>query len=82
MDLAQKMHFFALDLITDVGFGQPLGDLTDDQDHYNHIKATGETLGGVAFAVATGLMRILLIPSVHRLLISEQDRDGLGKLQG
>lgn len=82
MDLAQKLHFLALDVVTDLSYGSPIGDLTSDEDNYGHLQATGETLGVISFFVATGLMKLLLIPSVHRLMFSEQDEKGLGKLQG
>lgn len=82
MDLAQKVHFLALDVITDLSYGSPIGDLTSDEDNYRHLEATGETLGVLSFFVATGLMKILLIPRVHRMMFSEQDEKGWGKFQG
>ncbi len=82
MDLARKAQYFTLDVISDLGYGRPLGDLAADDDLYNHIQATADTLGAQAFAVATGLLRVLLLPSVHRRLISENDEQGLGKIVG
>jgi len=35
VDLAQKLQYFALDVISDLAFGKPLGYLQQGADHYS-----------------------------------------------
>ncbi|KAG8406457.1 hypothetical protein J3458_021289 [Metarhizium acridum] len=36
-DFARKIHFFALDVISELAFGEPFGDLTTDSDVHNLV---------------------------------------------
>jgi hypothetical protein len=42
VDLGQKIQFFALDVISTIGFGEPFGDIKADTDLHDYIKSAGE----------------------------------------
>ena len=81
MDLARKIQFFTLDVISSIGFGQPFGDLNSDSDIDSYIHSGEQALGFVTFSTATGLTSVLHWPWLARLLgPSEKDKRGLGKM--
>jgi cytochrome P450 len=81
MDLARKIQFFTLDVISSIGFGQPFGDLTSDSDMDSYIHSGEQALGFLTFATATGLISLLHWSWLARLLgPSEKDKTGFGKM--
>lgn len=40
VDIAQKIQFFTLDVISDLAFGHPFGYIEQDRDVYDFIKIT------------------------------------------
>jgi hypothetical protein len=83
VDLAQKLQYFTLDVISDLAFGQPLGYLEQDADPYDYIEAMGAsmpvlaTLGNVPWLADLFHSRLL-----RRFLPSERDEGGFGALIG
>ncbi|RDW87449.1 hypothetical protein BP5796_03143 [Coleophoma crateriformis] len=84
MDLARKAQFFTLDVITDVAFGQPFGDLEQDEDIHKYIQSTEEmlqviilmgTIPAVSDIVQSELVGTLLFPS-------GKESTGIGRLIG
>lgn len=81
MDLAQKVEYFTLDVISLVGYGQAFGDLKADADVDGYLKASDEGISLLNFFCATGLMPYFQWPPIARLLgPSEKDKTGHGKM--
>lgn len=81
MDLAQKIPFFTLDVISHVGLGTPFGDLKANKDVNDYLKSTEEGLkiGNTAFAMGLGWMREnpIIGPVISP---SEKDLTGYGRM--
>ena len=81
MDMASKMAYLTLDVISAVGLGQPFGDLKSDSDvnDYLHAAETGLHIGNSAFGLGTRWLLSLPIigPAISP---SEKDKTGFGKM--
>jgi cytochrome P450 len=80
MDLAQQAQYFTLDVISDLAFNSPFGNLRDDADNFNYIKTMGEV---VKFIIVMGeFPEVFTFLEWTRLLDliapSEADSSGLG----
>lgn len=84
MDLARKAQFLTLDIITDIAFGEPFGDLEKDEDIHRYIQSTEEmlqviilmgTIPAVSTFVQSKFIGSLLFPS-------GKERTGIGRLIG
>ncbi|KAJ9660997.1 hypothetical protein H2201_006725 [Coniosporium apollinis] len=84
MDLGRAAQYFTLDVISDLAFNRPFGDLEADADKFDYIKVTGD---------AMGVMTLLTIfPGAHRWIEasylvdlvapSAKDKTGLGRVVG
>jgi hypothetical protein len=60
VDLGEKSAFFTLDIITDVAFGQPFGNLIEDRDKYDYLRGTEDML--------PLMVRLTIVPPLARLL--------------
>jgi cytochrome P450 len=82
-DIGRKIQYFALDVISTVGFGEPFGDIIADADLNNYIKSTEEGLNVVKISTGLGLIRVLQWPPIARFLgPKETDKSGFGKMMG
>ncbi|OCL11321.1 cytochrome P450 [Glonium stellatum] len=82
MDLARKVQYFTLDVISDIGFGKAFGDLKADADLNDYAKSSEEGLLVTTIKIAFGLMKILEVPMISRLISpSEKDKAGFGKMR-
>ena len=83
MDLAKKMQFFTLDVISAVGTGQPLGMLRADADVDRYIRSSEEGLRiGAAFS-GLGLSWLAQAPVLGAWLAPRpEDKSGFGALMG
>ncbi|KAH3907555.1 hypothetical protein HBI56_159840 [Parastagonospora nodorum] len=81
MDLAKKIPYFTLDVISHVGLGESFGDLLADNDQMDYLKASEEGLkiGNTAFAMGFGWLRNAVIIG-RAISPSEQDQTGFGKM--
>lgn len=81
MDMATKMQYLTLDVISDVGLGRAFGDLKADEDVNDYLKASEEGLriGNMAFGLGTSWLRDVPIigPAISP---SEKDERGFGKM--
>ncbi|UPX20608.1 uncharacterized protein EKO05_0010836 [Ascochyta rabiei] len=83
VDLGEKTSFFTMDVITDLAFGQPFGNLDTDSDVYDYLKITKSSL-----PIMTGLsdvpeVAVILQSRIFRkLLPSEADKTGFGAFIG
>lgn len=83
VDLGRRAQFFTLDVLSDLAFGEPFGFLETDSDVYEYIKTAEETLPMVMVTtVVPWLVKVLSSPIFKRLLPSEKDRLGFGRVMG
>ncbi len=81
VDLAQKIQYFTLDVISDLAFGKPLGFISQDADPYDYLEATDASMPVLSFLGNTPwLARLLHSPPLRRFLPSERDKGGFGAL--
>ncbi|KNG80951.1 cytochrome P450 monooxygenase [Aspergillus nomiae NRRL 13137] len=81
MDLAKKVQYLTLDVISTVGLGNSFGMLKADQDAHGYIKSGEEGLWMSNFLMGTGLHWIMQIEWVGKLLgPSTNDSTGFGKM--
>ncbi|KAK3388000.1 cytochrome P450 [Podospora didyma] len=81
MDLARKVQFLTLDVISEIGFGQPFGDLVADDDVHGYIAAGEIGLLVITITMALGLTPLMQIPWIaSRLGPSEKDTGGFGHM--
>jgi cytochrome P450 len=82
VDLARKIQYFTLDVISLVGFGKSFGDLSADDDLDGYIAAGEEGLTIVSVSAALGLSDLLQWPPIARSLgPSEKDARGFGRMK-
>ncbi|KAH8732261.1 cytochrome P450 monooxygenase-like protein [Phaeosphaeriaceae sp. PMI808] len=81
MDMAKKIPYFTLDVISHVGLGEPFGDLVANNDEKDYLKACEEGLkiSNTAFAMGISWLRNLPIigPAISP---SEKDASGFGRM--
>ncbi|KAJ4412359.1 hypothetical protein N0V91_000831 [Didymella pomorum] len=81
MDLAQKIPYFTLDVISHIGLGSPFGNLTSNKDVNDYLKSSEEGLkiGNTAFGMGLGWLRETPIigPAISP---SEKDQTGYGRM--
>ncbi|KAJ4355238.1 hypothetical protein N0V95_003133 [Ascochyta clinopodiicola] len=81
MDLAQKIPFFTLDVISHIGLGTPFGNLKANKDVNDYLRSSEEGLkiGNTAFAMGIAWMRETPIigPAISP---SEKDLTGYGRM--
>ena len=81
MDLASKMQYLALDVISDVGLGHSFGDLIADADVNDYIKSSEEGLLIATVSFGLGISWIREVPWLGKLVSpSEGDEKGYGKM--
>ena len=81
MDIARKTQYLAIDVISDIGFGQAFGDLASDSDMDGYLQASEDALGLMSVLCALGLIPVVQWPPLARLLgPREGDGIGMGKL--
>ena len=82
MDLSRKVQFFTLDVITDIAYGQPLGDLIEDEDVYKYVQSTEEMLEVIIILGSIPILNdILKIQWIAEFMFpSEKDKTGVGRL--
>ncbi|CAG8982895.1 hypothetical protein HYALB_00002912 [Hymenoscyphus albidus] len=82
MDLARKAPFFSIDVITDLGFDEPFGDLTSDQDVHSYITSTEDTMRIVIMMCSVPTISAFInTPIIGNLLFpSSKDLAGPGRL--
>jgi hypothetical protein len=57
MDFGQIAQFFTLDVISDLAFGKPFGDVADDEDKFEYIKTGEENVLVLMFLTAGNIFR-------------------------
>ncbi|KHO00456.1 benzoate 4-monooxygenase cytochrome P450 [Metarhizium album ARSEF 1941] len=82
-DLARKIQYFALDVISELAFGEPFGDLTADSDVHNLVEDIETYLPHlIVSTVMSWMIPVLSLPIFRPLMPSEHDVLGVGRLVG
>lgn len=81
MDMATKIQYLTLDVISNVGLGEAFGDLKADEDINDYLKSCeiGLRIGNTAFALGTSWLREVPILG-KRIGPSESDARGYGRM--
>lgn len=80
MDLARKMQFLTLDIITSIAFGEAFGFIDNDTDVHHYVETTEKSMPVMmAMSVLPRLTAILQSPLFRRTMPSERDHVGFGK---
>lgn len=84
VDFARIAQYLALDIISDIAFGQPFGFLESDSDVHDYIKTSASLLPLFEwFAALPSLERLTRIGWVSkRFMPKPTDKKGLGRLMG
>ncbi|ORY02937.1 cytochrome P450 monooxygenase-like protein [Clohesyomyces aquaticus] len=83
MNLATKIQYFTLDVISHVGLGKAFGDLKADEDINDYLVACEEGLSIANFCWGLGISWIRDVPVLGKLISpSEHDARGFGKMMG
>lgn len=81
MDLAKKVQYFTLDVISSVGLGKTFGMLQSDQDVDSYIQSSEERLAIGHKALAMGFSWLTQAPFIGRFIApSPKDNNGFGKM--
>lgn len=81
MELAKKIQYFTLDVISSVGLGTAFGMLTSDKDVSNFIRSTEEGLYIASVFMALGMSWLTQVPWLGKFLApSTKDPSGFGKM--
>ncbi|KAK2012105.1 cytochrome P450 [Colletotrichum eremochloae] len=81
MDMAKKIQYFTLDVISSVGLGKAFGMLQSDSDVDDYLKSAEEGLSAVSLGVALGIIWIAQAPIIGKLIAPlPTDNNGFGKM--
>ncbi|KAJ5958903.1 uncharacterized protein N7479_006053 [Penicillium vulpinum] len=81
MDLAKKVQYFTLDVISSVGLGKAFGMLKSDHDVDNYLQSSEEGLAISHTALAMGFSSITQMPFIGRFIAaSPKDNNGFGRM--
>ncbi|KAF9872377.1 cytochrome P450 [Colletotrichum karsti] len=83
LDFGLKAQYFTLDVISDLAFGEPFGDLASDSDVHEYIQTMEENMPNVVLTgVLPWLLKLISSPLFRSMLPSEKDAIGVGKTIG
>ncbi|KAK2004378.1 cytochrome P450 [Colletotrichum falcatum] len=81
MDLAQKIQYLTLDVISDISYGKAFGDLRADDDVFGVAASADAGMTIFTYKIALGLYKVLQSPLAARLLgPKETDATGFGRM--
>ena len=81
VDLANKVQYLTVDIISKIGFGKAFGDLKADADVDGYISSSREGLVLMNLTAGLGLTPYFHWPPIARLVgPSEKDKSGFGKM--
>ncbi|OHE95151.1 cytochrome P450 [Colletotrichum orchidophilum] len=82
-DFGAKAQYFTLDVISDLAFGEPFGDLATDSDVHEYIKTMEQNMPTILVtSVLPWLLALLSSPLFRSMMPSEKDAIGVGKTMG
>ncbi|EXA30387.1 hypothetical protein NW761_014357 [Fusarium oxysporum] len=81
MDVAEKVQYLTLDIISGIGFGKPFGMVQKDSDVDEYLKSSEEGLAIGNIALALGFSWLAHAPIIGKFIApSPQDNNGFGKM--
>ena len=81
--MAEKSQLLTLDIISEIAFGSPFGNLTADKDTSSYIKTMEEMFPlTVLLGTWPALADVFFWKPLRPLLPKETDTSGMGKLMG
>nr|XP_036576508.1 benzoate 4-monooxygenase cytochrome p450 [Colletotrichum truncatum]KAF6783265.1 benzoate 4-monooxygenase cytochrome p450 [Colletotrichum truncatum] len=82
-DFGIKAQYYTLDVISDLAFGEPFGDVESDSDVHQYIHTMEENMPNIVLTAALPwLLKLFSSPLFRSLLPSEKDAIGVGKTIG
>jgi hypothetical protein len=87
-DIGKRIQFLAIDIITHLCFGEPLGFVDRDSDIHNFIATIETQLPivqhfSVILELNTLLLRLVDIPGLRKFIVpSSRDKTGIGRIMG
>lgn len=83
VDLASKVQFLTMDILTHIAFGKPFGFMETDSDVYDYLKTTEAVVPTImVVAIFPWLNALLQSKPMKAFLPSEKDPFGFGKVMG
>lgn len=82
-DMAEKFQLLTLDIIAEIAFGNPFGNLTADEDISSYMR-TMDTAMPLIILLGTwpALANVFFSRAFRPFVPKETDTDGMGKLMG
>lgn len=82
LDFARLAQYFTLDVISDIAFGTPFGDLRKNEDVHGYIEAMEGSLPTIiVLSNIPSLNRVMRLPVIaHLLAPNVNDKKGLGRI--
>jgi cytochrome P450 len=81
IDLAKKVQFFTLDVISTIGLGKSFSMLDNDADVFNYAESSEKGLYESGVAIGLGFGLVAQLPWIGKLFApSPEDSDGFGKM--
>ncbi|KAF2132268.1 cytochrome P450 [Dothidotthia symphoricarpi CBS 119687] len=82
MDLARKIQFFTLDVITQLAYGKPFGYLEGDHDVYEYVKNSEALIGFLATMMGMPLLMKFMDRTklISLFAPTQEDPKGLGRM--
>ncbi|KAK4443455.1 cytochrome P450 monooxygenase [Podospora aff. communis PSN243] len=82
-DLGRKAQYYTLDVIADLGYGEPFGFVSRDEDRFDYLATTEKTFAMFLSVTIYPWVYDILSSRVFKFLLpTEKDRTGFGKLMG
>ncbi|WYZ46111.1 hypothetical protein EsH8_IX_000336 [Colletotrichum jinshuiense] len=82
-DFGLKAQYFTLDVISDLAFGEPFGDVASDSDIHEYIKTVEQNMPTILLTtVLPWLLALLSSPLFRSMMPSDKDNIGVGKTMG
>jgi hypothetical protein len=83
VDMARKVQYLTLDVISKIAFGREFGFIETDDDCFGYIKTTEDTMPLMQIiCLIPTFVNILQSPLCKALLPSDKDTTGLGRIMG
>jgi hypothetical protein len=82
-DFGRKAQYYTLDVIADLGYGEPFGFVSRDEDCFDYLATTEKSFAMfLSVTIYPWLYNVLSSRVFKSLLPTEKDRTGFGKLMG
>ncbi|KAH8764092.1 cytochrome P450 [Hyaloscypha sp. PMI_1271] len=83
VDMAEKLQLLTLDIISEIAFGDPFGNLESDEDISSYMETTKNMMPLIILlGTWPELAKVFFWKPLRRFLPKETDTSGVGKLMG